>query len=217
MTYEETYQLVTEELLESNFAALTESDIKTKVVAWAERYCIPEAYALYQMRTNHAFRLNFAKDPKKQNAAEIAAERFLTENLPGCTVVNLPNGGPNAMQVVGGLIIPKSDRNYANAKTVDFRITCPAGNFTVHATHKRTSGDGGAQKNQAKDVENYLDECQRNVDPQDIFAALLDGDYYNDERMKLMRRLYAAEGKIIVCTSDEFVMSVMPTLIQRTS
>ena len=202
-TYEEYYAELTQQLQVENLQSLSDPKTIEKVIAWAERTGTPATYAVYRFHTDAAFRLIFQKDTKKQNVAEKALYVFLTERLPSWQVEALPNKGLGSLQLVGGLVLPSTDRIIANAKTIDLRLVSPLGHI-VYATHKRTSGSGGAQKNQCSDAEAFLKEAERNAEPNTSFYALLDGDYYTETIMARVNSL-TRPNKTYACTSDDFV------------
>lgn len=202
-TYEEYYAHTTRLLQAENMQILNDPRTLSKVDSWAERSALPTSFARYEFHTNPAFRLMFLKDTKKQNAAEKALFHFLGDKLPTWQVIDLPKAGPQSLQLVGGLVIPTTASIVANAKTIDIKFVSPSGKI-IYATHKRTTGTGGAQKNQCSDAEAFLREAERNAEPNVRFYALLDGDYYTPSILARVSQLVRPE-KTFVCTSDEFV------------
>jgi len=202
-TYEEYYAHTTRILQAENMQVLNDPKTLDKVDAWAERNAVPCTYARYEFYTNPAFKLMFLKDTKKQNAAEKALFHYLGDKLPTWQIHNLPQSGAQSLQLVGGLVIPTTTQVIANAKTIDIKFVSPNGAI-IYATHKRTTGTGGAQKNQCADAETFLREAERNAERNVFFYAILDGDYYTPSVIARVSQL-TRPGKTRVLSSDQFV------------
>lgn len=202
-TYETYYLDVIKELQNKNFSNFSFEQAKEKIHSFANRNNLNSLYLFNEMKINPSLRIFFQKDPKKQNAAEKAFLKFFRAELPEATIVSLPNGGKNSLQLASGLIINASDQIIPGAKTVDFILKHKAKKYYI--THKRTSGSGGAQKNQLLDVHNFLSEAKRNISPDIIFVAVLDGDFYTDKIRSETSHLFYSPNKVLIHTSDSFL------------
>jgi hypothetical protein len=202
-TYEDYYSQVIYDLQKANLVNFSLEQAKAKINSFAIRNNINFHYLFNETKINPSLKVFFQKDPKKQNAAEKAFLNFFQTELPEADIVSLPNGGKNSLQLASGLIVKASDQIIPGSKTVDFILKYEGKQYYI--THKRTSGSGGAQKNQLLDVHNFLSEAKRNISPAVIFVAILDGDYYTDKIKAETKHLFSCPNKILVHTSDSFL------------
>lgn len=202
-TYEYYYSKIISSLQRENFASFSLEEAKDKIVSFAFRNNINPLYLFNEIKVNPSLKMFFQKDPKKQNAAEKAFIDFFSNELPEALITSLPNGGKNSLQLASGLIIEASDQVIPGAKTIDFILEY--NNKKYYITHKRTSGSGGAQKNQLLDVYNFLTEAKRNISPDIIFVAILDGDYYTEKIKLEAKHLFYSADKVLIHTSDSFL------------
>lgn len=215
-TYEEVYQTVLNQTLELNQLSLKlsiDNDVKEKLVSWSKRHNTPYNLTKYAFNNDETFRLNFIKDPKKQNIASTSFVKFIELNCGIGSIEMLPNGGAGALYCLGGKVLPFTDiKNVRkNAKTIDF-IMKTKDNKCIYISHKRTDGSsGGAQDNQKNDAEAFLEQVRNNNDASQVFVAVLDGDYYISRIPKIRSNFYR-ENKIYVGNSDELVNIIIPTL-----
>lgn len=202
-TYEYYYSKIISNLQKENFTSFSLQEAEDKITSFALRNNINPLYLFNEIKINPSLRMFFQKDPKKQNAAEKAFLSFFSSELPEADIVSLPNGGKNSLQLASGLIIKTSDQFIPGAKTVDFILEY--NNKKYYITHKRTSGSGGAQKNQLLDVYNFLTEAKRNITPDIVFVAILDGDYYTEKIKLEAKHLFYSRDKVLIHTSDSFL------------
>lgn len=202
-TYEHYYSRVIAELQKDNFASFSLEAAKAKIQSFGTRNNINLLYLFNEIKINPSLKIFFQKDPKKQNAAEKAFMDFFSNELPEASITSLPNGGKNSLQLASGLIVKASDQVIPGAKTVDFILKYKHKKYYI--THKRTSGSGGAQKNQLLDVHNFLSEAKRNISPDIVFVAILDGDYYTDKIKSEAKHLFYSKNKVLIHTSDSFL------------
>lgn len=121
----------------------------------------------------------FAKDPIKQNYTEKIAEDLLG-------VKHLPNNGISFSkegELCKGCF---SD----NSKSVDFVRN------NTYITQKYTRGNGGSQDNQYRDVIQFLTYGSKRYK----VAAYVDGSYYTDEKRNELRKLFADNPNVQICS-----------------
>lgn len=136
----------------------------------------------------------FIKNPSKQNISEKLIGNFL-ENLP---IIENFRTLPNKSDfLVDGKI---TKMRIAGIKSIDFMWKI--GNKTCIATQKYTTGAGGAQDNQFNDVISFLKESQNNNDPELIIFAIVDGDYYTPEKIRILKNI-SDNPKTFVCGFEE--------------
>lgn len=209
VTYAEVYNKLLTATLDQNHTDLTlnlTDDLTKKLVSWGKRHGVPYNLVKYSFNTDETFRSNFIKDPKKQNISSVAFFQFAELHLGVGNITMLPNGGTGALYCLGGKVLPFSEVRTVrkSAKTIDFVVKL-TGDRKLFISHKRTDGaSGGAQDNQKNDAEAFLDQVRNNNDPHQLFAAVLDGDYYT-ARIPGIRANFYRENKIYVCNSDELV------------
>ena len=121
-----------------------------------------------------------SKDASKQNMSEKLQISYLSNR--GIHIEKLPATGDNAVRLLNGELIYGNDRGAKATKSIDFNrngeLICA----------KVTTGAGGGQDNQYRDVRDFLKEAGE----YDIkygnkkFTALVDGDYYTEEKLKTL-------------------------------
>ena len=138
----------------------------------------------------------FAKPASKQNMSEILQKDFLSKR--NIHIEKLPATGNNAVRLLNGELIYGDDRDSKATKSIDFNrngeLICA----------KVTTGRGGGQDNQYRDVRDFLKEANEyDVKYGDKkFTALVDGDYYTEEKLKTLKKFKTKN--IRITSSDEF-------------
>ena len=148
----------------------------------------------------------------KQNIASLAFVEFIKNYCGENSIEVLPNGGKNALYCNNGRVSSFADVKdvHKTAKTIDFIMHDNRGR-NIYISHKRTDGNGGAQANQLKDAESFLLQSEANSNINEIFIAVLDGNYYHDKLEGLKMR-FEKENKMYVCNSDILVGSILKKL-----
>ena len=136
------------------------------------------------------------KDASNQNMSENLQISYLSNR--GIHIEKLPATGDNAVRLLNGELIYGNDRGAKATKSIDFNrngeLICA----------KVTTGAGGGQDNQYRDVRDFLKEAGE----YDIkygnkkFTALVDGDYYTEEKLKTLNKFETKN--IRITSSDEF-------------
>lgn len=142
-----------------------------------------------QIIENDLVAANFAKDPKKQNITEKLVAKLINVPL-------LPQSGKNVIRFdKNGNIIHKKDGD--ECKAADFYFN------DIYITQKYTSykTGGGAQDNQAADVIKFLDFGSK----QYKVGALLDGEYWDNERRIELKEKYKYNNNVIILSMDEIL------------
>ncbi len=123
------------------------------------------------------FYLFFVKDPTRLRIHEKLAASYI-KSLP--FVSNFTDSSTDAQVISNGAVQSKKSLKESGgettAKTIDFTWTC--GNKTFHATHKYTKQGGGNQDNQYADLQRFIEQANKSVDPKKYFIAIPDGEYY---------------------------------------
>ena len=181
--FEQYVERVRTEQLRNNIAPLRQqikqSWAQKKIINWAARYGYDKEEVEQKILEDDMFASCFAKDPIKQNYTEKIAEQLLG-------VKHLPNNGISFSkegELCNGCF---SD----NSKSVDFIRD------NTYITQKYTRGNGGAQDNQYRDVIQFLTYGSK----QHKVAAYIDGSYYTDEKRSELKKLFADNPNVQICS-----------------
>ena len=139
----------------------------------------------------------YAKDASKQNMSEKLQKKYL--DIRNITIEKLNAAGKDAIRLMGGELITGNDRGGKATKSMDFK-----GENGEFIFAKVTSGQGGAQDNQYRDVREFLKEAKEydRKYGDKKFVALVDGDYYTDKKLNTL--IYFQTQNIRITNSDEF-------------
>ena len=109
----------------------------------------------------------------------------------------MPAGGNNAIYLTNGKILKGGllKNQSKDIKSIDFVWNC--GNLTFYASHKYKEISGGAQDNQYKDIQDFLNHARDCNEKNTMFLAICDGDYYlqkdsktgDETKIKRLQRL----------------------------
>ena len=138
----------------------------------------------------------FAMDASKQNMSEELQKKYLSNR--GIHVEKLTAAGKKAIRLMNGELITGNDRGSKATKSMDFIYN----DELIFA--KVTSGAGGGQDNQYRDVLDFLKEANKydNKYGNRKFTARVDGDYYTEEKLKSLNQFKTKN--IRITNSDEF-------------
>jgi len=148
---------------------------------------------------------SYAKDPLKQNFAELLQYDYLRDVRGKTEITKMSSGGKKAYYLIDGEMVSglsKKPSGSNSTKSIDFQCD----NEYYYAKH--TSAEGGAQDNQCDDGMRFIEQAniytaKHNDDK--VFILLVDGAYYNDERKNKIRDMISQENKhrVRVCGCDE--------------
>lgn len=160
--------------------------LMTKVDTYVDHFKFEKEMVLEKIKNDPMFAVIFAKDPTRTGVHEKEAASWL-KNLPMVKEFKvLPKSGKNALYVTGDGEIRYIPNKKAIDKSIDFHWK--TGKFTVYATHKFTGESGGSQDSQANGVKESLQRFRQGSGfKNDVFLAIVDGDYYTDKKMNELR------------------------------
>lgn len=155
---------------------------------------------LEKIRNDHMYASMFAKEPIKQNLAENLQLKFLKERNKN--IIKLPSTGKGAYYLSNGsLITNQKHKPLKTCKSMDFYD--PDSKIFYYA--KYTNQSGGSQDNQFNDLKNFINECllyiknsNREKNDDYYFVILVDGDYYNREKFKILKTLIGEIGSYYI-------------------
>lgn len=137
----------------------------------------------------------FVKDPSRQNFTEIVIASILQKKS---NIENFVNHSSNTnLFVVDGQIV---NHRVDGIKSIDYSWETKG--KKVYASQKYTKEAGGAQDNQYNDILNFLSNAKKNNDKDLMFFAIVDGDYYSDDRINIMRENYEINN-VKICRAEE--------------
>ncbi len=187
---------------------LETKDMKTKISNWSQKFGYPFEEVKKKIEEDEIFRCVFAKDPAKQNLYQTLASKYINDlNLVQNFEV-LPSGGKNAIYLSGGKILKGLFlKNQAkDIKSIDFKWLL--GDTIFYASHKYTEVDGGAQDNQYKDIQDFLNHSRDCNEKNTIFLAICDGDYYLQKDSKTVDKTRIARLTRLADNRTSFVLNI---------
>ena len=148
---------------------------------------------------------SYAKDPLKQNFAELFQHDYLRDVKGKSAITKMSGGGKKAHYLIDGQMVSglsKKPSGSNSTKSIDFQCD----NEYYYAKH--TSAEGGAQDNQCDDGKRFIEQANiyaTQHDDDKVFILLVDGAYYNDARKNKIRAMIAPEQRhrVRVCGCDE--------------
>lgn len=175
--------------------SINEKWVEIKIKNYLERFPFLDLTyedVVNEIMSNDLVASFFAKDPNKQNITEKTIANII-KNLN--FVSNFQNyNSKTEIFVVNGEIVNK---RALGVKSVDYSFVSK--NITYYVTQKYTKGKGGSQDNQFHDVVSFLQNCKNNKLTDTAFLAIVDGDYYTEEKIKTLQEL---------TTFNSFVLSI---------
>lgn len=178
MNYKNIYKAKIQENLKNVINDLETKNMKLKILNWADKF----GYSFDEIRSkiinDEIFRCVFAKDPAKQNLYQNIASKYINSLDIIENFKVLPSGGKDAIYLTNGKILKGNllKNQSKDIKSIDFMWHSKG--YTFYASHKYTEISGGAQDNQYKDVQDFLNHSRDCNEEKTIFLAICDGDYY---------------------------------------
>lgn len=126
-----------------------------------------------------AFAVQFIVDPTQQLCYQKYCVDYINQ-YSGATCRALPAGGKNALFVFHGKLYSRDDlpkQAVKLVKSIDLEIKYK--DYTIYASHKHTTKDGGNQSNQWYDLMHFSEHACEASDEKIIYIALADGPHYN--------------------------------------
>jgi hypothetical protein len=148
---------------------------------------------------------SFAKDPLKQNFAELLQHAYLRDVKGKTEITKMVDKGKKAYYLVDGeMVSGLSNKPSGSNSTKSLDFQCD--NEYYYAKH--TSAKGGAQDNQCDDGKRFIEQANiyaAKYNDDKVFILLVDGAYYNDARKNKIRDMISQENKhrVRVCGCDE--------------
>lgn len=174
---------------------INEKWVEIKIKNYLERFSFLDLTyedVVNEIMSNDLVASFFAKDPNKQNITEKTIANII-KNLN--FISNFQNyNSKTEIFVVNGEM---TNKRALGVKSVDYSFVSK--NITYYVTQKYTKGKGGSQDNQFHDVVSFLQNCKNNKLTDTAFLAIVDGDYYTEEKIKTLQEL---------TTFNSFVLSI---------
>ena len=157
---------------------------------------------------DYDYAMEYAKTPTKQNISEELQLEFL--KLKGFNLSKLPASGKKSIRFVNGEIVYGIVEKDTDTKSFDFQYLDNIFTYNKVTTTGFEDVDmsltnGGGQKSQLNDALDFVKQanlyCEKYEDNK-VFILIVDGDFYTDERMNLLKKYENKRVKITNC--DEF-------------
>lgn len=194
--------------LEDIFISLSSSD-KKKIHTRAARMGIKDIEVFNEVWQNEFYARDvFGIDPSRVSYQEKHQFHVLSNfSKTCCDWQNLPTSVPDARWLDNGNIVSVPTRR---TKSIDFLASSKDLKKTVVVAAKYTDNDGGAQKNQATDLEHFACEAKDKGDDT-IVVLLADGKYYQKKRVEWRNenffdyiRLEYPNKNVFACQTQDF-------------
>ena len=173
--------------------------MREKLKREANRMQVSERAIFNLFRTSPTFRKIMASKANRQSVHEQTFWVALKATLGTEHVTKLPVAGKNAVYLEKGKMVAAEDKSPWNlSKSLDFKVEIAGNTFLI--CHKYTRQEGGSQDNQYADVQALLLQargCQKAH-----VIAVCDGEYYNQDRMKNLKKHFTTK-KVHVCKSED--------------
>ena len=171
---------------------LLENDNKNllrRIAAYVKHFGYGERKVTTKIKEDEMFAATFAKTPGRTGMHERVAREWLIKNLK-VDIKKLPSSRENALYVNSkGVIVNKTPKEKEEdpSKSLDFGWEW--GNYKIYAMHKHTQGVGGGQDNAFIEMQDILSKFKKANDKGVIFIVIVDGDYYTDAKMTILKEL----------------------------
>jgi hypothetical protein len=151
----------------------------------------------------------FEINPTKQNISEIAQQECLKSK--GYNVISLKVNGTGSFRFFekdNGEVLLVEDSKKASLKKCCKSFDCRVEDDFIIQKHTRASG--GAQDNQYQDAEMAIRfairYCQQNPNCTKTFTAILDGDYYTQQKLSQLQQLIPASisHRVRITNTNEY-------------
>ncbi len=156
-----------------------------------------------------------SKEARRQNIHENAAADYVKSLEAVSEFRKLPSVGRNACYVNrDGQMVTRDQLGNAPrpSKSIDFQWR--TGRLTCYAAQKYTKEGGGNQDNQFNEVERLLEHFQRRTNNDTALFVLVDGPYYNEERLTRLKGLTRLQSPYSYVTSINELNSILEGLTQ---
>jgi hypothetical protein len=172
---------------------------KQKIETKATQLHLNPKYIEREFVFNPDFAASFAKDPWKQNLTEKYLPGYYESKL-GVLVTKLPTDEANMVRISdGNIIIGKGN---ADTKSIDFMWS--NGEYTAYLAHKFTRDGGGAQDNQASELDRFMKAASNHINHTNVFYACGDGKYYDSTYKEGQNRKYG-KANVFFGSSEEVI------------
>ena len=171
--------------------------LSERVSNWAARVNLPEArfWEALEADPGGPLAAMLAMEARRQNVHEKAVADYVASLSLVAEFSKLPSSGNNACYInADGLVVTGSQLAGATkpSKSLDFRWV--TGVVTCYAAQKYTKEGGGNQDSQYNEVQRLLRNFQQRTTNDTALIILVDGDYYTEERIALLRQLTRSQS-----------------------
>lgn len=142
--------------------------------------------AYKKIAEEEVFRWCFVVDPIRQNVFEKIAAEYI-ESMAGVSLFK--KYGANDLFIVAGALKEKKELKGMRPESKSIGFSWKYCRRDFYASHKYTDESGGAQDNQYRDVQRFIEDANK-IGGQDVFVAIVDGEYHStrDSQSGMTRR-----------------------------
>lgn len=160
---------------------LRKSD-KNKIKKFSERFGLEYELINHKLMIDDLFVFAFIKDPIKQSFHQGLAANYISKIKGVVNFRQLNSKDSGSLYVINGMVVDHEQFNNSSVsvKSIDFEWDYINGNgelIRCYASHKYTNEAGGAQDNQYKDLQSFMDNAKSHRNKM-YFYGIADGDYY---------------------------------------
>ena len=223
MNYKDRYKFQIKENIKNALNEIETKDMKLKISNWANKFSYSFDEIKEKIRNDEIFRCVFAKDPSKQNLYQNLASEYIQSLDIVENFKILPAGGKDAIYLTNGKILSGDllKKQSKDIKSIDFMWNCK--DFIFYASHKYTEMNGGAQDNQYKDIQDFLNHSRDCNEKNTIFLAICDGNYYlqkdsktgDESKIKRLQRLTDNKTSFVLNINE--LVELLKNIISRSS
>ena len=157
-------------------------NLNRRIETFCKNFRFEKSKVEQKIRDCNMFAAHFTKAPKRTKFHKKVAHDWLNQKL-GLMVAPLHSRGKNAFFVTSNGEIKKiNGRKPPSLRALDF-MWGKNGNI-FYAMHKYTEGTGGAQSQNSIQMETALKNFENNNDPNIVLIVIVDGSYYDEDRMR---------------------------------
>ena len=179
-----------------------EEDLMKRINTYMKRFGYKKSEVRDKINSDSMFAAHFAKEPRRTSIHEKIASKWLTKHLSNFSFRKLSPSGSNALYISReGQIMP-SNLARKPSKSLDF--TWKIKEHTFYAMHKYTKEDGGHQSSQFREMQDLLSNFQRSQEKNVVLIVIVDGPYYNENRMHMLNQMTRGmEPKSFACHIED--------------
>ena len=189
-----------------------DKDTLKQIQTYSDRFDEPSRKVKEKILVDSMFANCFARNPTRQTSHEKIAFEYLSKNKSILrNFCKLPQNGNDAVYLTSDGAFQKYEQCRKKiGKAIDFSWENAGKIF--YASHKYTRESGGAQDNQFREQKELLEKFIKNVNENEFFFAICDGQYYSNKKMQVLKKL-RTERSFVLRIED--VVKTVKTIVKK--